>query len=78
MSISYSNEEMVCAADDAINSIIMAVDELSCIDEYEDIKKALEEQIEELKDKKEPYEQEWEKEQKKEFSFLNLEYEKSR
>lgn len=72
-----SNEDLVYSARDCISSIELAESEIDGITEYEDILEILDEAIDRLKEAKEVYEEEYNRELQEELDYQNGEYMRS-
>lgn len=73
----WSNEELTDIAEDVRINLKMAIDDLQGVEEYKEIYDYLEEALDVLNSKAEPFEEEYENECKKELEYENIEYEKS-
>lgn len=73
-----TNEELVYSARDSIESIELAMSEIEDIEEYGDVLEILDEAIDRLKEAKEIYEEEYDKELQEEIDYQNREYERSK
>ena len=73
----FSNEELTSIAEDAIESIKMAISELKGVEEYKDAEDGLEDIISWLEDAVEPYREAYDKECEAERAYMNAEYERS-
>lgn len=67
--MNLSNEEIVCATEDAIDTIQLAIQELEGLDGFEYIINNLEEDIEEIKKQVQPYKELYEDECRQELAY---------
>lgn len=72
-----SNEELVSIAEEAVDSINIALSELDSVEEYKEIYEMLEEVKNKLNTEVEPYEEAYERECEEELEYQNREYERS-
>lgn len=72
-----SNEELVSIAENAIDSINIALSELDSVEEYKEIYEMLEEVKNKLNTEVEPYKEAYERECEEELEYQNREYERS-
>ena len=73
----WSNEELVFTAKDTIDSLVIALNELRCIDEYQEEYDMINETIESLTEKLEVYEERYNEELNAELEYQNGEYMRS-
>lgn len=73
----WSNEELVFTAKDTIDSLVIALNELGCIDEYQEEYDMINETIDSLTEKLEVYEERYNEELKAELEYQNGEYMRS-
>lgn len=77
LKIKMSNEELVGASDDAINTINLAISELEGIEEFENALEILEEAKKEIIEASEDIREAYKEECEKEREYENFEYERS-
>ena len=73
----YSNEELTSIAEDAIESIKLAISELEGVEEYKEAYDALEDIIHTLEEAAEPYIEAYDKECEADRAYMNADYERS-
>lgn len=74
----FSDEELSCIADDSIENIEKAINDLEGVKEYEEIKGILEDIKIDLLEKSNPYRENYYKQCEEERKYEEIEYQRSR